>query len=331
MTDLVGRHHELGVLAEHLDEAIAGRGSLVLVAGEPGIGKTASQIGSRRTLGTGVASALGTMRRSRDQSRRSRLDPGAPRLAPEHVGTSRPQGRRRRAPSSPAWCRNCDGAGTGPSDPDGDESQFRLVEEVGHTLARAASAAADRHRRRRPAVVRRVEPVGPRSGRPGQRRRRAARPRHLSRTRNRRLPSPTPSPNWEGCARARSWLAGLAEHEVRVSHEPHRHCRPRRGRPGHQPRTGGATRSFVTELSERGEGADRSPRGAGLPAQPSLASAPATREILDVAAVFGRTFRVDWLADASHRPRAAGARRTRSGRAHAPDRRGGHRASPLRA
>ena len=30
----------------------------------------------------------------------------------------------------------------------------------------------------------------------------------------------------------------------------------------------------------------------------------ATREILDVAAVFGRTFRVDWLADASERPRA---------------------------
>jgi predicted ATPase len=41
MTDLVGRHHELAVVTEHLDEALAGHGSLVLVAGEPGIGKTA--------------------------------------------------------------------------------------------------------------------------------------------------------------------------------------------------------------------------------------------------------------------------------------------------
>jgi hypothetical protein len=36
----VGRTRELGELHTALDEAIAGRGRLVLVAGEPGIGKT---------------------------------------------------------------------------------------------------------------------------------------------------------------------------------------------------------------------------------------------------------------------------------------------------
>jgi tetratricopeptide (TPR) repeat protein/predicted Ser/Thr protein kinase len=37
---LVGRDAEFRQLAQHLDEALAGRGSLVLIGGEPGIGKT---------------------------------------------------------------------------------------------------------------------------------------------------------------------------------------------------------------------------------------------------------------------------------------------------
>lgn len=36
----VGRHHELGRLNAALEEALAGRGQLVMLAGEPGIGKT---------------------------------------------------------------------------------------------------------------------------------------------------------------------------------------------------------------------------------------------------------------------------------------------------
>ena len=36
----VGRHHELGRLNAALEEALAGRGQLVILAGEPGIGKT---------------------------------------------------------------------------------------------------------------------------------------------------------------------------------------------------------------------------------------------------------------------------------------------------
>jgi predicted ATPase len=38
---LVGRDQELDVLREHLDDALAGQGSLVLIGGEAGIGKTA--------------------------------------------------------------------------------------------------------------------------------------------------------------------------------------------------------------------------------------------------------------------------------------------------
>jgi predicted ATPase len=37
---LVGRARESAALAAALDEAIAGRGGVILVAGEPGIGKT---------------------------------------------------------------------------------------------------------------------------------------------------------------------------------------------------------------------------------------------------------------------------------------------------
>src|SRR5262245_55662867 len=40
-TPLVGRDRELTILRHHLDTALAGRGSLVLLSGEAGIGKTA--------------------------------------------------------------------------------------------------------------------------------------------------------------------------------------------------------------------------------------------------------------------------------------------------
>ena len=39
-TPFVGREAELGMLTVDLDAALAGRGGVVLVAGEPGIGKT---------------------------------------------------------------------------------------------------------------------------------------------------------------------------------------------------------------------------------------------------------------------------------------------------
>lgn len=37
----VGRDHELAILRDRLDGTIAGRGGLVLIGGDPGIGKTA--------------------------------------------------------------------------------------------------------------------------------------------------------------------------------------------------------------------------------------------------------------------------------------------------
>jgi len=54
----VGRQRDLDELGESLAGAVAGRGSLVLVAGEPGIGKTrlADELarGAARSLGAGV-------------------------------------------------------------------------------------------------------------------------------------------------------------------------------------------------------------------------------------------------------------------------------------
>ena len=39
-TIFIGREIERSVLHRHLDEALSGRGSLVLISGEPGVGKT---------------------------------------------------------------------------------------------------------------------------------------------------------------------------------------------------------------------------------------------------------------------------------------------------
>ncbi|MFO7619408.1 MAG: AAA family ATPase, partial [Thermoplasmata archaeon] len=41
MTALIGRDAELGILKQHLTDAISGKGSTILISGEPGIGKTA--------------------------------------------------------------------------------------------------------------------------------------------------------------------------------------------------------------------------------------------------------------------------------------------------
>ena len=59
----------------------------------------------------------------------------------------------------------------------------------------------------------------------------------------------------------------------------------------------------MNELGRLGEGADRPPQGVRAFLRTRLSLLPAaTREILEVAAVFGRTFRVDWLSDATERP-----------------------------
>ena len=63
---LVGRDEPLGRLRAALDSALAGRGGVVLVAGEPGIGKTAvlgalADGRGRPVGGRGVGSVLGRL------------------------------------------------------------------------------------------------------------------------------------------------------------------------------------------------------------------------------------------------------------------------------
>ena len=56
-SEIIGRQQEMAELAEALDDARSGRGRLVMLAGEPGIGKTrlAQQLASRaESLGTQV-------------------------------------------------------------------------------------------------------------------------------------------------------------------------------------------------------------------------------------------------------------------------------------
>ncbi len=56
-SDFIGRQHELAVLAAALDDALSGRGQMVMLAGEPGIGKTrlAQELASRaESLGAQV-------------------------------------------------------------------------------------------------------------------------------------------------------------------------------------------------------------------------------------------------------------------------------------
>ena len=52
-TSFVGRREELGELKSHMEDALAGQGRLVMLVGEPGIGKTrtARELANYRILG----------------------------------------------------------------------------------------------------------------------------------------------------------------------------------------------------------------------------------------------------------------------------------------
>jgi DNA-binding CsgD family transcriptional regulator len=305
MTDLVGRHHELAVVTEHLDEALAGHGSLVLVAGEPGIGKTA--LADRISSDARDRGALVLWGRCVAAETSPPFAPWIQVLRGWLEGTSEPAVYKAIADGAPLLAhlvpelgRDQDGA---LGHPDSSDSQFRLVEEIGRTLARAASAqpivvVVDDLQWSDLSSLAALEAVGLAS---------LDAPLLVLGT-YRDTEPPTPVTDAVGQLgrhpRARHLpLAGLEEHEVKEcltnlagTTVPDAVARDISRRTGGNP-------FFVTELGRLGEGADRSPQGvrAFLRTRLSLLP-PATREILDVAAVFGRTFRVDWLADASERP-----------------------------
>lgn len=305
MTDLVGRHHELAVVTDHLDEALAGHGSLVLVAGEPGIGKTA--LADRISSDARDRGALVLWGRCVAAETSPPFAPWIQVLRGWLEGTSEPAVYKAIADGAPLLAhlvpelgQDQDGA---LGHPDSSDSQFRLVEEIGRTLARAASAqpivvviddlqwsdlsslaaleAVGLASLDAPLLVlgtyRDTEPPTPVADAVGQLGRHPG-ARHLT-------------------------LAGLEEHEVKEcltnltgTTVPDAVVRDISRRTGGNP-------FFVTELGRLGEAADRSPQRVRAFLRTRLSLLPrATREILDVAAVFGRTFRVDWLADASELP-----------------------------
>ncbi|HEY2522921.1 MAG TPA: AAA family ATPase [Streptosporangiaceae bacterium] len=122
---IVGRDHELGQLRAGLVAAADGAGRLVLVSGEPGIGKTRLVAAAREMAGQyGLPVAAGD----------AIDDPGMPPLWPWH-GVGR---------SVPALARVLDGAPNAPAGPVGDAADSESVRFIrfaaaGQALAEAAA------------------------------------------------------------------------------------------------------------------------------------------------------------------------------------------------
>ena len=78
MAQLLERDDELGLLSQWLGDAETGRGRVVFVGGEPGIGKTslvttfAAGVDAAVRIGFGRCDALGHTTRPRSRSSRSR-------------------------------------------------------------------------------------------------------------------------------------------------------------------------------------------------------------------------------------------------------------------
>jgi predicted ATPase len=307
MTDLVGRHRELAVLTEHLDEALAGHGSLVLVAGEPGIGKTA--LADRISSDARDRGALVLWGRCVAAETSPPFAPWIQVLRAWLEGTSEPAVYKAVGDGAPLLARLVPELGRGPDGalghPDGGESQFRLVEEIGQTLARAASAqpiliVADDLQWSDLSSLTVLEAVGLASV--------DAALFVLGTYRDTEPATPVTDAVAQLVRHPRARhlpLAGLEEHEVKECLTNLMGTTVPEAVARHISRRTGGNPFFVAELGRLGEGADRPPQGVRAFLRTRLSLLPAaTREILDVAAVFGRTFRVDWLADASERPRA---------------------------
>src|SRR5262245_7323323 len=301
MTDLVGRQHELAVLTEHLDEAMAGRGSLVLVAGEPGIGKTAlADRIAADARDRGVPALWG----------RCVAAEASPPFAPWIqvirawlAVTPEATGQQAVADAAPFLARLVPelarDSGAGGERSDGEGSPLRLVDEIATTLALAAGAqplviVVDDLQWSDLSSLAVLEAVGVAGVAPAL--------LALATYRATGVPGAASDAvaQLDRLRRARRvTLGGLDEHEVRQcltnlagTTVPDTVVRDITWRTGGNP-------FFVTELGRLDGRADRLPEGVRAFLRDRLSLVPpATREILDVAAVFGRTFRTDWLADA---------------------------------
>ena len=301
MTDFVGRHHELAVLTEHLDEAIAGHGSLVLVAGEPGIGKTAlaDRIASD-ARDRGVPALWGRCVAAETSP------PFAPWIQVIRAWlavTPEAAVHEAVADAAPLLARLVPELGgdddLDPVRPGGDGSPVRLVEEIATTLALAAATqplviVVDDLQWSDLSSLAVLEAVGVVSV--------DAALLALATYRDTEVPGRITDAvaQLSRLRRARRvTLGGLDEPEVREcltnlsgTTVPDAVARDISRRTGGNP-------FFVTELGRLGDDAARLPEGVRTFLRTRLSLLPpATRQTLDVAAVFGRSFRIDWLADA---------------------------------
>jgi hypothetical protein len=113
-TAFVGRVRELSALTTALEEALSGRGRLVLIEGEPGMGKrrlagarasTGRWAGTEGSSGPGTARAFGTWRtcspRPTGRCTRSTSSPASAAPSPRRSSTSRAAGAIRSARPGP--------------------------------------------------------------------------------------------------------------------------------------------------------------------------------------------------------------------------------------
>ena len=297
---MVGRERESQELAGHLAEALEGRGSVVLLAGEAGIGKT--------TLAEQVAvlaesrGALATWGRALEPASGRPYTPWLEALRAWVDRVPRPEVETAIGPAGPVVTPvlpevGADPEGVAGDGSDGSARRFRLIEALGQVVARAA--------RRRPWVIvledlhwadesslALAESVGRATIDSGLLLVCTYRDTELSPPLVRAVDQLTRLPR-----SVRLHLRGLDERSVRLCLEAAAGRSVSAEEAGAVWRRTGGNPFFVVEVGRSDEARSVPPEGIVTMVRARLSPLPqATLDLLEAAAVLGQEFRDDWLA-----------------------------------